>query len=157
MINDDNSLVLEYFRLIKEKDIDGLLDLFTDDAVIYEPFSKLGTRNEGLRNRTAIRAFFEVAVMANDGLKHNITLQEEKVNEVYAMYRSNNTNNAGKAQNRSIINALVRFEKGRSSDAKFTFEIVKCPTSDILMYNVEDKCMYETSKIRSLRIEFSNP
>jgi ketosteroid isomerase-like protein len=36
----DEEIVHEYFRLIKTKDMYGLLDLFTDDAVIYEPFSK---------------------------------------------------------------------------------------------------------------------
>jgi ketosteroid isomerase-like protein len=37
----DEDLVREYFRLIKAKDMYGLPDLFTEDAVIYEPFSKL--------------------------------------------------------------------------------------------------------------------
>ena len=37
----DEDIVHEYFRLIKAKDMYRLLDLFTDDAVIYEPFSRL--------------------------------------------------------------------------------------------------------------------
>ena len=32
--------IYSYFRAIKEKDIDKLVDMFEDDAVIQEPFSK---------------------------------------------------------------------------------------------------------------------
>jgi hypothetical protein len=37
---DNEDLVYEYFRLIMRKDIRHLLDLFTEDAAIHEPFSE---------------------------------------------------------------------------------------------------------------------
>lgn len=37
---DNEDLVYEYFRLTLRKDIHHLLDLFTEDAIIHEPFSK---------------------------------------------------------------------------------------------------------------------
>jgi len=33
--------VFEYFELIKNKDIERLMNLFSPDAIVYEPFSKL--------------------------------------------------------------------------------------------------------------------
>ena len=50
----NESIVYEYFRLIKNKDINGVLDLFADDAIIYEPFSKV---DEGLKGKGSIRPF----------------------------------------------------------------------------------------------------
>lgn len=40
ILKSERDIVFEYFRRIRDKDVSGLLDLFTDDAVIYEPFSK---------------------------------------------------------------------------------------------------------------------
>ena len=47
----DEDIVHEYFRLIKAKDMYRLLDLFTYDAVIYEPFSRLEDGEGGLRQK----------------------------------------------------------------------------------------------------------
>lgn len=38
--NNSHHIVLKYFRLIDEKDMHSLLNLFTDDCIIYEPFSR---------------------------------------------------------------------------------------------------------------------
>jgi ketosteroid isomerase-like protein len=35
----DREIIYEYFRLVKNKDINRLLDLFADDGIVYEPFS----------------------------------------------------------------------------------------------------------------------
>lgn len=161
MTNGGKSLVFEYFRLINEKDVDGLLGLFTDDAVIYEPFSKLSTAGDGIKDRTAMKAFFQVAVMANEGLEYSITSQEPReVNEEYTISSSicNNSKKIVKAQNSSAITALVRFERGRSTYARFIFETVKFPVSDILTCNEGrgEKRTHETRKIKNLCIEFLN-
>ena len=50
----NKSIVYEYFRLIKNKDIDGLLSLFADDAEVREPFSNI---IGGLQGKAAIRPF----------------------------------------------------------------------------------------------------
>ena len=74
---DDQLLVLNYFRLIDEKDMPSLLNLFTEECMIYEPFSRSLLSNEGtdkkpLKGRNEIESFFHVVMMASDGLKHEI-------------------------------------------------------------------------------------
>jgi ketosteroid isomerase-like protein len=38
--NMNRHVVLKYFRMIDEKDMHSLLNLFREDCAIYEPFSK---------------------------------------------------------------------------------------------------------------------
>jgi SnoaL-like domain len=106
LINKD--MVFEYFRLIKNKDIEQLMDLFADDAIIYEPFSKL---TEGLEGKSAIESFLRVSLMANDALQHHIIIEKE-----------NQKNEMEKSCNSKIITALVTFERGDTMKARFTFE-----------------------------------
>jgi hypothetical protein len=119
--------IYEYFRFIKNKDIDKLLSLFTD-AIIYEPFSKAGD-TDGLQGRTAIESFLNIAIMANSGSIHQIEIikSDRKV--------CNNNNNQ--------ITANVTFERGGKVKAKFIFEF----SSDSLNFHKQEK-------IQSLRIEF---
>jgi hypothetical protein len=49
---DNEDLVWDYFRLTLRKDIRHVLDLFTDDAIIHEPFSRL--ENSELKVNTII-------------------------------------------------------------------------------------------------------
>lgn len=107
LINKD--MVFEYFRLIKNKDIEQLMDLFADDAVIYEPFSKL---TEGLEGKSAIESFLRVSLMVNDALQHHIIIEKE-----------NQKNDMEKSCNSKIITALVTFERGDTMKARFTFEL----------------------------------
>src|SRR5215469_4427381 len=66
---DKESIVYEYFRLIKKKDIYALLNLFADDAVVYEPFSNI---DGGLKGRYSIKNFLNVVIMANEGMRYEI-------------------------------------------------------------------------------------
>lgn len=91
--------VSEYFKRMAQKDVDGLLNLFTDDAVIYEPFSK----SDGLKGRSQIEPFLRVATMANEALQHSIVIEKKQ--------------NKG-----SVITALVTFERGDKVKGRFTFE-----------------------------------
>jgi len=154
--DDEEFLVLEYFRLIKENNIDGLLNLFTNDAVIYEPFSRLSAEGgEGLRDRTAMKAFLQVSAMANDGLQLSIILQESR--QVKQEHSIGYNIDRLKAENSSTITALVRFKREKSAIARFVFEAVKCPVSNILTQNEEGgKNTLKTWKIKSLNIEFLN-
>ncbi len=90
-----------YFRYIDSKDIDGLLDLFDYDAVVYEPFSKV----EGLHGRSAIEPFLKVAMMANSELRRAVKIEKTKKTGI---------NNE--------ITALITFEKGEKVKGKFTFQ-----------------------------------
>lgn len=98
----EEDLVSQYFKLVTNKDVDNLLNMFAHDAVVYEPFSK---SEEGLRGRSAIEPFLKVVMMANDRLVHNIVIEKKQ--------RSGN--------NVQVV-ALVTFEKGDKVKGRFTFE-----------------------------------
>jgi len=121
----DEDIVHEYFRLIKAQDLYGLLDLFTNDAVIYEPFS----RSEGLQGKSAIEPFLNVAMMANAGLREEIEIEKPRLR------RDNGINQ---------MTAYVTFERGGKVKARFTFEL-----SSEENYNSQKQ-----RKIQSLHLQF---
>jgi ketosteroid isomerase-like protein len=125
MVQEDT--IYGYFRLIKNKDINRLLDLFTDDAIIYEPFSNI---QGGLRGKSAIKPFLEIALMANDGLQHKIEIEQKKQQQ-----RQSNTGKEDK------VTALVTFQRGGMVQVRFTFQL-------------EEAVEHTMNKIRSLHIEF---
>ena len=65
--------VYSYFRAIKDKDIDKLVDMFEDDAVIQEPFSK----EDQLRNKRNFKSFFQIVCMASEVLEYDLYFEEE--------------------------------------------------------------------------------
>ena len=103
----DEDIVHEYFRLIKAQDMYGLLDLFTDDAVIYEPFSKSEDGKGRLQGKSRIKPFLNVAMMANAGLREEIEIEKPRLR------RDNGINK---------VTAYVTFERGEKVKARFTFE-----------------------------------
>jgi ketosteroid isomerase-like protein len=117
-------LVVRYFKYIDSKDLDGILDLFDYDAIVYEPFSKVGG---GLHGRSAIEPFLKVAMMANSELRRTVKIEKTK--------RINNDND-------NEITASITFEKGEKVKGRFTFEFTDGGDSS------RDK------KIKSLHIEF---
>lgn len=96
-------IVARYFKCMDSKDLNGILELFDYDAVVYEPFSKV----EGLHGKSAIEPFLKVAMMANSELRRIVKI--EKTN------RTNNNNN-------NKITALITFEKGDKVKGRFIFE-----------------------------------
>jgi ketosteroid isomerase-like protein len=100
-------IVARYFRYIDSKDLDGLLDLFDYDAVVYEPFSKVGG---GLHGRSAIEPFLKVAMMANSELRRTVKIEKTT--------KANNNNN-------NEITALITFEKGEKVKGRFAFEFTE--------------------------------
>lgn len=64
----NGQMVYDYFRLINKSDLEGLLNLFADDAIVYEPFSQ---EADGLRGRNAIRDFIRITIMADSGSSRN--------------------------------------------------------------------------------------
>ena len=94
-----NEIILQYFKCIEDKDLEGALELFDYDAVIFEPFSNV---RDGLRGKSAIEPFLKVAMMANSNFKREIKIKA-----------------AGKTDR---LTALVTFERGDKIDGKFAFE-----------------------------------
>lgn len=102
----NREMVEEYFRRVGEKDVTGLLQMFDEDAVVFEPFSNI---KGGLVGKTVIENFLRVVVMANSGFKRTIRF----VNE---------------SQDR--ITALVTFERGDSVTGKFEFSFIRTSNSE---------------------------
>ncbi len=121
------AIIHEYFKSIKNNDINKLLGLFADDAIIYEPFSKTGD-SEGLQGKAAIESFLNVAIMANSGLNHQIEIIKSDSNV---------------RNNKDQIIANVTFERGGKVKAKFIFE-----------FRPESYNSRKQKKIQSLRIQF---
>ena len=93
---------MNYFQKIKAGDVRGLLNFFTDDSVVYEPFSK----SKCLVGKLEIEFFLKTVVMANEGMQYEIKIESEEHDE-----------------DKDEIVALVTFQKGDSIRGKFTFEI----------------------------------
>ena len=106
---DNEIIVKEYFSRIKSRDIEGLLELFSDDAVIHEPFS----RARRLFGKTEIKPFLKSVIMANEGLRYEINIERQK---------NNYTNN---------LVVLVIFRKGHEINSRFTFSFENTDKSNI--------------------------
>lgn len=96
-----DNIVQQYFKFIESKDIQGALDLFDDDAVIDEPFSK----SAGLKGRSAIGPFLQVSMMANSDLHRTIEIEKQSNREPD-----------------NVVVALVTFERGDKVQGRFTFK-----------------------------------
>jgi hypothetical protein len=86
----------------------GLLDLFVDDALIDEPFSKSEAGKGGLHGKSAIEPFLDVAIMVNAGLREEIEIEKSKLRSDNGIKR---------------VIAYVTFERGGKVKARFTFEL----------------------------------
>ncbi len=70
-ININKEIVNEFFNLLSIKDYSNLLSLFSDDAVILEPFSKEGK----IAGRECLTEFFKIMGIASDGLYHSFSYE----------------------------------------------------------------------------------
>jgi hypothetical protein len=121
------------------------MEIFAPDAIVYEPFSKI---TGGLKGKRAIESFLRVAVMANDTLQHQIVLEKEaNIDEPKSDFKGNNGNNNN---NTNLITALVKFEKGDSVRARFTFELV----SDSSGNDDGATASKKYNRIKTLHIQF---
>jgi SnoaL-like domain len=125
----NEDIVREYFRGLKNKDIDRLLDLFTEDAIIHEPFSKLDRGRTVLRGKSTIVSFLKVAMMASDGLKYEIKFEKPEPRQ--------------DSHSNQVI-CYVTFERGGKARARFTFELG----------SEQNHNAHREKKILALRIEF---
>ena len=146
-LKSERDIVFEYFRRIRDKDVSGLIDLFTDDAIIYEPFSKsedIQGKTIGLHGKQSIEPFLGVVVMANEGVEGNIT-----IDKIYEKMDDSNSKS-------TEISAVVTFERGDRITARFTFELISPVISEI---NSSSSSNINTNqnekKIKSLHIQFT--
>jgi hypothetical protein len=136
----NKEIVSQYFRLLQNKDIDGLKDIFWSDATVYEPFSKL---EHGLRGWSQIEPFLKVAIMVNESLSNKIAFEESRrIKNKDLNDEEKNTSDS----NNDIVEALVTFQKDNVIKAKFRFELSNQANT------VDDS---ERKKIKALRIQFT--
>jgi len=100
----NEEMVMQYFKFIENRDIEGILELFDYDATIYEPFSK----SNGLQGKSSIEPFLRVAMMANSKMKRTIEILK--------------SSDAKSDPNKLV--ALITFQKGDKARGRFTFEFI---------------------------------
>jgi hypothetical protein len=136
----NKEIILQYFRLLQTKDIDGLKNIFWHDAIVYEPFSKM---EKGLRGWSQIEPFLKVAIMANESLSSKIIVEDPGLLKDTDSEDKPYTNNSNK--NGDIVEALVTFQKDEAIEAKFRFELSS-------QTNTVDNS--KQKKIKALHIQF---
>jgi ketosteroid isomerase-like protein len=94
-------LIRQYFKRVTAGDLHGLLDLFSDDCVIYEPIST----SKYLTGKIEIEPFLRSAIMANQEVQYEIKIEKER-----------------RKTDRNMMAAVVVFHKENEIKAKFTFE-----------------------------------
>jgi hypothetical protein len=148
LVYNSEDIVFEYFKLIKNKDIETLMELFAPDAIVYEPFSKI---TGGLKGKRSIEYFHTVAIMANDTLEHQIVIEKEaNPNEPKSDYKCSSNNKSRNNNNANLITALVKFQKGDSVIGRFMFELA----SDNSGNNDGATAGQKYNRIKTLRIQF---
>lgn len=131
----DKTIVSQYFKLLQNKDIEGLKNLFWSDAIVYEPFSKL---EQGLRGWTQIEPFLKVAMMASESLSSRVAFEESDLPH----HEADETDNYS---NYHIVETFVTFQKDNIVKATFRFEL---SNHDNIIDNSDQK------KIKALYIQF---
>lgn len=94
-------VVREYFKRIKSGDVQGTLSLFSDNAVVHEPFSK----SKYLSGKLEIEPFLSSVVMANQGLEYSLKIEKDN-----------------QGDNTSVI-ADVIFRKENTIRCRITFQL----------------------------------
>ena len=161
--DDRRQAVLDYFRLIKEKDMPGLLNMFTDDCIIYEPFSRGSTfhnsdraKKSYLKGSSEIGSFFYIVMMASDGLQYEIKFTDEPMDTEY----KHSIDNLGSILSSTIISALATFYKNEGGDElkeRLTFHVVSKKNYDNAVTMDSDYNNIDNMKIKTLWIQFCSP
>lgn len=102
-VTSDEKIVYRYFNLLRNKDLNNLLNLFADDAVIFEPFSKHGQ----VKGKSSMESFLKVVMMATDTMHEDIVIENKQ-----------------QSNSKSTLTALVTFKLGDKLNGRFTFETV---------------------------------
>ncbi len=94
-------LIRQYFKRVRAGDLHGLLDLFSNDCVIHEPFST----SKYLTGKIEIEPFLKSAIMANQEVQYEVKIEKES-----------------RKTDRNRVVAVIVFHKENEIKSKFTFE-----------------------------------
>jgi hypothetical protein len=158
--NKDHHLVSKYFSLIESKDMERLLNLFTEDGTIYEPFSRErsshsnnGVGKSSLRGRSEIESFLNVVMMASDGLQYEIEFIDEPNRD------HEQIDNNVESTTSSIVSALATFYRSKGEaqlKERLSFHIVS-KTNATSYITTTNKNHSSEGKIKTLWIQFCTP
>jgi hypothetical protein len=159
---DTRRIVSDYFHLINEKDIRRLLNLFTDDCVIYEPIGKGPQSLNNIREKTCLKgkseieSFLSVVMMASNGLQYQIEFIDEPIDMNYVQ----SSNIFDYTSSSSIVFVLATFygnREGHELKERLTFHVVSRKNYD--GDNKQDNDLNNNGKegIKTLWIQFCPP
>lgn len=166
--DDRRQVVLDYFRLIKEKDMPGLLNMFTDDCIIYEPFSRGstfhnsdGAKKSYLKGSSEIESFLKIVMLASKGLQYEIKFIDEPMNIKYEQSNDDfDVTSLSSSSSSTIISALATFYKNEGGDElkeRLTFHVVSKKNYDNAVTMDSDYNTIDNKKIKTLWIQFCSP
>jgi hypothetical protein len=150
--------VSDYFHFIDKKDMQKLLNLFAEDCIIFEPFSKKqslhfdnGNDKTCLKGKFEIESFFNVVMMASDGLQYQIEFMDKPI-----VMDCEQTSKMLDYSSSSIVSVLATFygiKEGFSLKEKLTFHIVSRKKYESI--NTQDNdSNFNRNEIRILWIQF---
>ncbi len=149
-------MVSDYFHLINEKDMQGLLNLFADDCVIYEPLGKgillHNDLREKLKGKSEIESYFNIVMMASDGFQYQIEFIDEPINMDY-----NQPSDIFDSTSSSIVSVLATFygnKEGHGLKEWLTFHVVSKKNHDSA-YTQDNDYSNNNKEIKTLWIQFS--
>ena len=136
----------------------GLLNLFTDDCAIYEPYSKglhsyydNGIAKSCLKGRSEIESFLNIVMMASNGLQYEIKFLEEPMDIDYEQ-----ADEIFDSRSSSIISALASFYRNEGGDelkVRLMFHIMSKKNYDNVAAMNSDSNNND-KKIKALWIQF---
>jgi len=136
----------------------GLLNLFTDDCVIYEPLGKGTLLHNNLREKihlkgkSEIESFFNIVMMASDGFQYQIEFIDEPIDMDY-----NKPSDIFDSTSSSIVSVLATFygnKEGHGLKEWLTFHVVS--RKNYVSANTQDNDYSKNNKeIKTLWIHFS--
>ena len=137
-----------------------LLNLFTDDCVIFEPFSKKQlphSHNERgdityLKGKSEIESFFNIVMMASDGLQYNIEFELIDKTVDTNNYKSNNVFYSPASSVVSVLTTFYGKREGFELKERLKFQIV--PRKNYVSDNMQENDYHNNNEIKTLWIEF---
>ena len=117
---DNEDLVCDYFRLTLRKDIRHVLDLFTEDAIIHEPFSK--PDDSGLKVNTIIM----VTMKLYDLLHCPYSYEKSRIEWIDCYHNKNHVTCTFRSRQEVIIRSIFKFcydskDKFHSNNRRINF------------------------------------
>jgi hypothetical protein len=149
----------------------GLLNMFRDDCIIYEPFSRGstfrnsdGAKKSYLKGSSEIESFLNIVMMASEGLQYEIKFIDEPMNTTYEQSNDDfesSSSTSTSTSSTTIISALATFYRNEGADELkgwLTFHVIPEKNNDSAIKTDNDyNNIRNKKKIKTLWIQFCSP